>query len=119
MSADHGYPEAVWARFRAPRHAGPPPGGARVGRGGDRRNGAEVELWVALDGDRIAGAGFRAFGCPYTVALADAACEALRGRAAASLASFDAADLVASLALPAERFGARIWVEDAVRAAAP
>lgn len=119
MSTVAPYPDPVWARFRAPRHAGAPAAGARVGRSGDRKLGGDVELWLIADGGgRVLRAGFRAFGCPYTVAAADLACERMIGSVVAGLLEFDAGALIEELQLPPERFPVRIWIEDAVRAAA-
>ena len=119
MSVARQYPIEVWRRFRGPAHAGAPIAGARVGRGGDRKLGGDLEFWFTVDAaGRVAQAGFRAFGCPYAVATADLACETLCGRDAASLLGFDAGALITDLGVPPERFPVRIWIEDAVRAAA-
>ena len=119
MSGAREYPAEVWRRFRAPGHAGAPPAGARVGRGGDRRMGGDLELWFTLDRrGLVARAEFRAFGCPFAVASADLACETLPGRDPAMLLEFDAGALITGLGVPPERFPVRIWIEDAVRAAA-
>ena len=115
----HGlYPMAVWRRFRAPARAAAPAAGAKVGRGGERKLGGDLELWLELDAGKVRRAGFRAYGCPYLVASADATCEAIEGRAAAELLAFDAGALIQGLQVPPERFPIKIWIEDAVRAAA-
>jgi NifU-like protein involved in Fe-S cluster formation len=113
-----GYPAKVWERFRVPRRAAAPASGAQVGRGGDRKQGGELELWLEVADGKVRRAGFRAFGCPYLIASADAACEALEGRSTAELLAFDAGALIQGLEVPPERFPIKIWVEDAVRAAA-
>ena len=118
MSPLAAYPREVWDRFRNPTHAGPPAPGARVGRGGERKQGGEVELWFTVADGRVARAGFRAFGCPYAVATADLASERLVGQDPARLLEFDAGALMEALRVPPERFPVRIWIEDAVRAAA-
>jgi nitrogen fixation NifU-like protein len=118
MSPQAQYPAAVWDRFRSPRHAGVPVAGARVGHGGERKQGGEVELWFTLADGRIDRAGFRAFGCPYAIAAADLACQGLVGQAPAALLEFDASALMEGLGVPPERFPVKIWIEDAVRAAA-
>jgi len=119
MSAPSPYPAEVRTRFRAAARSGAPVAGARVGRGGDRRLGGDVELWLAVDAaGRIERAGFRAFGCPYTVAAADLACERVTGRPLTELLAFDAGALIQELEVPPERFPVRIWIEDAMRAAA-
>lgn len=118
MSAPAPYPPEVWARFRNPRHAGAPIAGARVGRGGERKQGGELEFWFTVAGGRVVRTGFRAFGCPYAVAVADLACERLVGKDPGGLLEFDANALMEGLGVPPERFPVRIWIEDAVRAAA-
>ena len=119
MSANpFGYSDAVWQRFRAPGHAAPPPAGAAVGRGGERKLGGQLELWFEATAGSVRRAGFRAFGCPYLIASADAACEAIEGVPTASLVDFDAGALIQGLQVPPERFPIKIWIEDAVRAAA-
>lgn len=118
MTAATGYPPEVWSRFRAPAHAGAPLAGARVGHGGERKQGGELELWFTVEGGRVGRAGFRAFGCPYTVAAADLCCERLRGADPGALLEYDASPLLEGLTVPPERFPVRIWLEDAVRAAA-
>lgn len=117
--AMHGvYPAAVWRRFRAPTHAAVPAAGARIGRGGERKLGGDLEVWLDLERGSVRSAGFRAFGCPYLIASADAACEAIKGQPVAALVEFDAGALIQSLQVPPERFPIKIWIEDAVRAAA-
>jgi NifU-like protein involved in Fe-S cluster formation len=118
MQAESAYPAAVWRRFREPGHAAAPAAGARRGRGGERKQGGELELWLSVDGGTVRQAGFRAFGCPYLIASADAACEALAGKPVAALLEFDAGALIQELQVPPERFPVKIWLEDAVRAAA-
>ncbi len=112
------YPAAVWQRFRAPGHATPPPPGAVIGRGGERKFGGDLELWFEIADGKVRRAGFRAFGCPYLIACADASCEAIEGLQVASLVEFDAGTLIQGLQVPPERFPVKIWIEDAVRAAA-
>lgn len=118
MTTQDAYPANVWERFRAPRRAAAPAPGARIGRGGERRQGGQLELWFEVADGAVRRAGFRAFGCPYLIATADAACEALEGRPTTELLAFDAGALIQSLEVPPERFPIKIWLEDAVRAAA-
>jgi NifU-like protein involved in Fe-S cluster formation len=112
------YPAKVWERFRAPHRAAAPARGARLGRGGERKQGGQLELWLEVAEGSVRRAGFRAFGCPYLIASADAACEAIEGRPVDGLLAFDAGALIQDLGVPPERFPIKIWIEDAVRAAA-
>lgn len=117
-AAGIGYPDPVWRRFRAPAFAAAPAAGAAVGHGGERKLGGHLELWLEVEAGAVRRAGFRAFGCPYLISCADAACESLAGKPVAGLLEYDAADLIQGMEVPAERFPVKIWIEDAIRAAA-
>jgi NifU-like protein involved in Fe-S cluster formation len=114
------YPAPVWDWFtRLPGQGDFPAGpGVVCGRGGRRRTGGEIEVWLALQDGQVAAARFRAWGCPYTLAVAAAGVAGLEGQPLAALRTYEAAGLVEALELPPERWGIRLWFEDAVRAAA-
>ena len=59
------------------------PDGAYAGAAGGAACGDLVVLRVAVDGDRVADAGFDASGCGATIAAGSAAVELVRGRGAA------------------------------------
>jgi tRNA-specific 2-thiouridylase len=65
--------------LRHPRGRGHRPDGARDGAAGGAACGDLVRLSVAVEGGRIAGAGFEASGCGAMVAAASAAVELVRG----------------------------------------
>ena len=77
-------PEALLEHLRAPRNVGPPEGAGEV-RSGEARNAAcrdHVVLYLARGDDgRVAGAGFKAHGCPAALGMASAATELLPGLA--------------------------------------
>ena len=58
---------------------------------------------------------FRAFGCPHVIAAAEAFCASYEGRAIKDLRAFTAAVLMQSLAIPVEKTGRILVLEDAVR----
>jgi NifU-like protein involved in Fe-S cluster formation len=114
------YSEAVRRRFANPAHAGDlPPGYAPAARAeaGDG-GGMRVQLVAAAEGGVIAALRFRAFGCPHLIAAAEAACEDYEGRPARALATFRAAELMERLAVPVEKTGRILLIEDALAALA-
>jgi NifU-like protein involved in Fe-S cluster formation len=114
---DAPYPSRVWDLFQTAPGAGEFGSGPGIGRGrgGKRRDGGEVEIWLALRGQEVGEARFQAWGCPWTIALAAEVVAGLPGRLAADLAGFRADAEAARLGLPAERLSAKLWIEDAVR----
>jgi cysteine desulfurase len=111
------------APARRPRFAaGQAPSGVRQGRAGSQPQGTEVsfELEVAPAGpgqQTVKSSRFSAYGCPHTLAVAAWVCEVLEGR------RFDAglpgkpAEWAEKFAVPAEKLGRLLVVEDALRAA--
>ncbi|HET7650110.1 MAG TPA: iron-sulfur cluster assembly scaffold protein [Gammaproteobacteria bacterium] len=107
--------------FRAPRNSGVfPPDTPSVleGRAGASRHGREitVQLQLAADG-RIAACRYRVYGDPATIALCSLASEALQGLTLDEAAAWRGMALAGQLELPAEKRGAVLVLEDAVRAA--
>jgi NifU-like protein involved in Fe-S cluster formation len=88
------------------------------GRAGDRDQGAEVVLHLRLDGDRVAEARFRAYGCPHLVAAASWLTERLRGACRSEVAGWDWREAAAALEVPPAKFGRLLVLQDAARAAA-
>ena len=111
MSGDP-YSARVRAHFAAPTHAGVLDDGHAV-----RLDGPEVrvQLSAIVEGGIVAAMRFRAWGCPHTIAVAEAACAALEGRPVADLLEFSARDLMEELAVPVEKTGRILVIEDAVR----
>ena len=106
------YSARVRAYFDAPAHAGDLSAGESV-----RIDAQEVRLEVsATTSDGVVSAmRFRAWGCPHTIAAAEAACAALEGRPVGDLLEFSARDLMEDLSVPIEKTGRILVVEDAVR----
>ncbi|MDX1515672.1 MAG: iron-sulfur cluster assembly scaffold protein [Woeseiaceae bacterium] len=115
MNADP-YSAEVRRRFFDPQHAGRVDGGteARVDAQGLR-----IRLTMRASDGRIAALAFEASGCPHVVAACDAFCEAYEGRQVAELCGFTGALLMQQLAVPVEKTGRILVLEDAVRALGP
>ena len=111
MSADP-YSPRVRELFAEPAHAGTLDGACSV-RLGDQE--VRVELSALVNGQRVDTLRFRAYGCPHVVAAAEAACAALEGQGIAELLEFRAAGLMEELAVPVEKSGRILVVEDALR----
>jgi len=77
--------------------------------------GIRIELTAALAEARIEKLRFRAFGCPHVIAAAEWTCAHLEGTSLAELPSFAIAELMQSLAVPIEKSGRILVIEDAVR----
>lgn len=58
---------------------------------------------------------FRAVACPHVIAAAEAVCAKYEGQPVSQLENFSATELMQSLAVPAEKSGRIIALEDTVR----
>lgn len=113
------YSERVRELFaRLPRSGDLAPGaGARVhGEAAALDRGAWVRFDARLAGGRIADCSFRAWGCPHALAACALAAEAVVGRAPDDGIATDARRLAEALAVPREKFGRLLVVEDALAA---
>ena len=77
--------------------------------------GVRVELSAKVDGDRVTALKFRAWGCPHLIAAAEAFCTGFERQQLAHLKSFTATGLMQTLAVPVEKTGRILVLEDAVR----
>jgi hypothetical protein len=111
------YSHLVRARFGQLAYAAAAADVAEVdGRAGSAERGAAVELLAWLgSGARLARVRFRAYGCPALLAAADLAAEQLEGQPVEALARLEARALAAQLALPPEKLGRLLLIEDAAR----
>jgi nitrogen fixation NifU-like protein len=73
------YSDAILAHARRPVHRGRPEGAELEARGSNPMCGDRVDVFVRLDGTRVAGAGFEARSCDVCAASADLMCEAVPG----------------------------------------
>ncbi len=112
------YSPLVRERFNRLSYAASPDEAAVAsGSAGRIERGAAVELLAWCDGrDRLARVRFRAFGCPALLAAADLAAERLEGQPSAALGRIDPRALASALALPAEKLGRVLLIEDAAQA---
>jgi NifU-like protein involved in Fe-S cluster formation len=114
MSADP-YRQRVRALFADPSHAGAPEGAVRVLLDDQ---GVRIELSAGVENSVIQVLRFRAWGCPHVLAAAEFFCAQYEGRAVSDLEQFSAGDLMQSLAVPVEKSGRILVIEDAVRSLA-
>ncbi|MGH8302298.1 MAG: aminotransferase class V-fold PLP-dependent enzyme, partial [Steroidobacteraceae bacterium] len=107
------------ARLRALSPGSEPsaqPAGPRQGVG--EAGGPGQEVWVRFRLDvqdgRVKSALFKAYGCPHTLAVTAWVAERLRGRGRADLAPGTPAEWADALAVPVEKLGRLLAVEDAL-----
>lgn len=112
MTADP-YSDRVRQLFARPDHAGDlEKSHARVQI---EDQGVRVTLAVECDGDDITRLRFLAWGCPHLLAAAEEFCREYEGRAVRALQTFSAAEIMRTLAVPREKLGRILVLEDAVR----
>ncbi|MDJ0711025.1 MAG: iron-sulfur cluster assembly scaffold protein [Woeseiaceae bacterium] len=110
--SDDPYSRQVRERFASPARAGDVDGGesALV-----EDQGIRVRLAARESGGRIEIMRFQAWGCPHLIAAADWLCEHYQGRALAALEEFPFALIMENLAIPTEKTGRILVLEDTVR----
>ena len=111
MSADP-YSAQVRELFAGTSHAGIIEDGVVVRV---EEQGVRLELSATSDRERINELKFRAWGCPHLIAAAETFCTDYRGRGISSLSEFSASGLMQTLAVPVEKTGRILVLEDAVR----
>ncbi|HSW12147.1 MAG TPA: aminotransferase class V-fold PLP-dependent enzyme [Solimonas sp.] len=112
---DHGYPAAVWAAFADPAHAGRELPGAVEASAGSPAGAQRLSLMAELRDGRVARAGFRAYGCPATLAVGEWLAAWLEGRRPEEL-QLSAADLRTELEINDDKSHCALLGEDAVLA---
>lgn len=111
MSSDP-YNATVRRYFAAPAHAGTLATGSVV-RLDDQ--GVRVELSAGVAGGRIEALRFRVRGCPHLVAASEWVCEYYEGEPPGALEKFPIARIMEDLAVPVEKTGRILVLEDAIR----
>lgn len=106
------YSARVRQLFAVPAHAGDIDDGACAYI---HDQGVRIALSARIEDGRLAAVRFRAWGCPHLLAAAEAACDQLEGRPTDALDSFSGAELMQTLAVPREKLGRILVLEDAVR----
>lgn len=111
-------PAPVQRRFERLAHAGvfaADTCGVIEGRAGDPALGTQVWFqWRVADG-AVAEARFRAFGCPFTLAVCDFIASGLKGGQPPQPWQGDPHSWAAALSVPPERLGRLLIIEDALR----
>ncbi len=80
----------------------------------DSDKGAHVVMTAGIRDDVIAEIAFRAWGCPHLIAALEAVSEHVEGQPLASLEKCDLEDITQELAVPAEKMGRILLLEDAL-----
>ena len=111
MSADP-YSQRVRELFATTPHTGVIDGGVIVLI---EDQGVRLELSAKAVGGRVSELGFRAWGCPHLIAAAAAFCTGYKGQKVAHLQQFSVSGLMQTLAVPVEKTGRILVLEDAVR----
>jgi hypothetical protein len=93
------------------------PAGIHRGRAGREADGALVEFELEIDAGTVKSARFSAYGCPHTVAVAAWLCEMLEGQKLERFSPGSPAEWAEQFAVPTEKLGRLLVVEDALRAA--
>jgi len=115
---DQEYSADVLRLFAATPGAGAPAGpGWLRGEAREPLSATRVEVFLRVEGSRVADCRYRVRGCPHTVAALATVAARLRGQALAGLA-FDPRALAAELEVPPEKLGRLFVIQDAIRAAA-
>lgn len=114
------YSPAVIDHFDRPRNAGRFAGGAAVieATAGRRDQGAVFHLSARVDGPVIESVRFEAYGCPHCVAAGSWLSERLVGCTQDDLSRWSWREVADALAVPPEKRGRLLILEDAVRALA-
>jgi cysteine desulfurase len=90
--------------------------GSVTGEAGTQAEGTWVRFQLLTDGDSVKEARCLAFACPHTVDTAQWLCERLRGRSRLDLIPGGPRDWAQARAVPVEKLGRLLVVEDALRA---
>lgn len=77
--------------------------------------GVRVELSACADSGRISAMRFRAWGCPHLIAAAEWACVEFEGGPTGALEILPIARIMEDLAVPAEKTGRILVLEDAIQ----
>lgn len=111
MSTDP-YNSLVRKLFANTTHAGSLADAVRAQRS---EQGVRIELSARSKDGAIEKLRFGAWGCPHFIAAAEAVCAEYEGQSASQLEQFSVSDLMQRLAVPAQKSGRILVLEDAVR----
>lgn len=111
MSSDP-YISKVREYFLEPRHCGDIEGGAE---GYFADQGIRIRLLADVADEALQRLRFQAWGCPHVIAAAEWFCRQFEGRSVAELEAFSCAQIMQDLAVPVEKTGRILALEDTVR----
>jgi NifU-like protein involved in Fe-S cluster formation len=112
------YNQRTLQLFERPIHAGALQGcytDTAVAQASESEAGARLQLAVGLQDGKIKECRFRVFGCPHLIAAAEWLCSHAEGDTMTDLANFRAEDCMQQLAVPVEKTGRLLLLEDAIR----
>lgn len=111
------YNALVQEHFRAPRNTPCHPAGPNVvaGEAGRESDGVRYRLTARLCGPRFDEVRFEAYGCPHAIAAASLLTEQVGGSDIAAAAQWTWQSVSCALAVPAEKRGRLLILEDALR----
>jgi len=106
------YSDEVRKLFSHPEHAGEVDGGVESFV---EDQGVRIRLTMAHIDDRIEELRFQAWGCPHLLAACEWFCATCETGTLADLRHFERSELMQTLAVPVEKTGRILVLEDAVR----
>ena len=106
------YNRAVRDCFANPDHAGELEGGIKAYF---EDQGMRIRLSATLSDGTLSKLRFLAWGCPHVVAAAETFCRQYEGHLAAELEQFESGPIMQDLAVPVEKTGRILVLEDTVR----
>ena len=77
--------------------------------------GLKVRLAASVDDGKLSELRFRAYGCPHVIAACEWICRKFEGEPVEALEGFETGQIMADLAVPAEKTGRILVIEDTVR----
>ena len=77
--------------------------------------GISIRLSAKFKDGTITALRFRAWGCPHVIAASEAVCRQFEGRPIVELEQFETAQIMLDLAVPVEKTGRILVLEDTVR----
>ena len=113
------YSQQVIDHFAAPRNLGRLPDANGRGVSGDLRTGdVQIEIAIRVEGERVAAARFRTFGCSVAIAASSIATTLIVERPVGEVAALTPAQITAALGgLPPDRLYAPEMAAEAIRRA--
>jgi NifU-like protein involved in Fe-S cluster formation len=85
------YSEQLTALFQSRAHAGRLDDATHYGEAGVPGQGPYIRLWVTMEGDLVHAARFKTYGCPASIACAEALCREVEGKLLPEIGEIDAA----------------------------